>query len=155
MINNIVVRNATEADIPTIVEFNKAMAYETEEVILDEDILHAGVSAVFKDSNKGFYIVAEKDGVVVGCLMITYEWSDWRNGIFWWIQSVFVKANNRSEGIYTTMYEYIKTLLLKNVDVAGIRLYVDIENVNAQEVYTKLGMRSSRYKIFEYIPTRT
>lgn len=144
------IRRATEDDIPHIAEFNRAMALETEDVILDTEKLHQGVTEVFKRAESGFYIVAEVNNQVVGCLMITYEWSDWRNGNFWWIQSVYVKPDFRSRGIFKTLYKYIETLANQKDDIAGIRLYVHKDNSHAQNVYLKMGMSRTNYQLFEY-----
>lgn len=145
-----VVRRAIKEDIPTIVRFNQAMALETEGITLDTQRLYKGVEFVFENETAGFYIVCEIEGVVKACLMITFEWSDWRNGTFWWIQSVYVKKEYRKLGLYKQMYSFIKTLVEENKEIAGIRLYVDRENVLAQQVYTKLGMAKSNYQMFEY-----
>lgn len=150
MIIKPVTRKAKREDIPSIVNFNQAMALETESISLDETILENGVETLFTDPSKGFYIVCEVDGQPVACLMITYEWSDWRNGTFWWIQSVYVKTQYRKKGLYKQMYWFIKTLVDSNNDISGIRLYVDNENTNAQNVYKNLGMKLSNYQMFEY-----
>ncbi|MBT3228310.1 MAG: GNAT family N-acetyltransferase [Candidatus Marinimicrobia bacterium] len=145
-----VVRRATRKDIGDIVDFNKAMALETEIISLDSKILAPGVEEIFKDPTHGFYIVCEVEETVRACLMITYEWSDWRNGLFWWIQSVYVQKEYRELGLYKQMYEFVKTLTDRSKNVVGIRLYVDHDNTKAQNVYTKLGMTKSNYQLFEY-----
>lgn len=124
------------------------MALETEGKDLDFETVSAGVAAVFEDKSKGFYLVAEDGGAVVGCLMITYEWSDWRNGWFWWIQSVFIKPEYRGKRIYSRFYEYLKAEA-ENHDVCGFRLYAETENVHAQAVYSRLGMLKPNYTMFE------
>lgn len=144
------IRKAIKSDIPSIVRFNHAMAQETEEYSLDLDVLNKGVEYIINDDSNGFYIVCEIDEVVKACLMITYEWSDWRNGFFWWIQSVYVEKGSRQKGLYKLMYEYIKTLVDQEVRVVGLRLYVDKDNRVAQNVYQKLGMEKSNYQLFEY-----
>jgi len=144
------IRRATIEDISTIVDFNEAMALETEGKILESPILSSGVNAVFQDPKNGFYIVCELDQTVRASLMITYEWSDWRNGMYLWIQSVFVDKEYRQQGLYTIMYDYVKNLVVKESKFVGVRLYVDEENLNAQEVYTRLGMKKSNYHLFEY-----
>ncbi len=148
------IRRATIEDISTIVEFNEAMALETEEKILDRSILNSGVKAVFQDPKHGFYIICELDQTVRASLMITYEWSDWRNGMYMWIQSVFVQKEYRQQGLYKLMYDYVKTLVEKDSNFAGVRLYVDEKNLNAQKVYTKLGMEKSNYQLFEYTKSK-
>ncbi len=145
-----VIRKATRADIQALVDFNTAMAFETEGITLDQHIIKSGVQELFHDPTKGFYIVCEIENSVRACLMITYEWSDWRNGNFWWIQSVYVQKEYRQLGLYKLMYDHIKTTVLKSGEVAGIRLYVDDDNLIAQNVYQKLGMQKSNYQIFEY-----
>ena len=146
----ILVRNAQKKDLPKIVRFNASMALETEDLQLDKDTLTAGVKAVFNDNNKGFYIIAELDGEVRGSLMITYEWSDWRSGYFWWIQSVYVEPGYRKKGLYRSMYSFLKNELQQDKKIVGLRLYVEKENKKAQKVYTTLGMNNSNYLLYEY-----
>jgi ribosomal protein S18 acetylase RimI-like enzyme len=147
--NNIKIRIANLQDVSVIAEFNIAMALETENKILDPEALMQGVTSVLKKPELGFYIVAELNNKVVGCLMITTEWSDWRNGIFWWIQSVYIHPEHRRCGIYSKMYEHIKTLATDNSQVCGFRLYVDQENEIAQNGYVSLGMKKTNYLLFE------
>jgi len=144
------IRKATTEDISTIVKFNETMALETEGKILARSILSSGVKAVFQNQKNGFYIVCELDQHVRASLMITYEWSDWRNGMYMWIQSVFVHKEYRKQGLYKLMYDYVKTLVAKESKLVGVRLYVDEENLNAQKVYTRLGMEKSNYQLYEY-----
>lgn len=143
------IRIAERKDAASLVEFNQAMALETEGKQLDSEILKSGVEAVFDDDRKGFYAVAEADGKIVGGLMITYEWSDWRNRWFWWIQSVYILPDYRGKKIYRLLYEFIVEKAQQKGDVCGLRLYVERENVNAQKVYEKLGMQLSHYQMFE------
>ncbi|MBC8374923.1 MAG: GNAT family N-acetyltransferase [FCB group bacterium] len=150
-----IVRRATRSDILAIVGFNQAMALETEDISLNTLTLQSGVEAIFNYPEHGFYIVCEMEGQVKACLMITYEWSDWRNGLFWWIQSVFVKKENRQQGLYKHMYEFIKTQIEQDENIVGLRLYVDDDNLKAQNVYTKLGMNKSNYELFEYSKPKT
>lgn len=145
-------REATPADASTIVDFQLAMARETEDLELDRDVLNDGVNAVFADPALGRYYVAVDEGRVIGSLMITYEWSDWRNGMVWWIQSVYVVPDMRRRGIYAGLYTHVK-LLVEQSTVRGIRLYVDKRNVPAQEVYTRLGMNGEHYLVFEWMKT--
>ena len=147
------VRNATLEDAATIVDFQVKMALETEELSLDLDVVTQGVTAVFSDPSKGRYYVAEEEGVVVASLMITYEWSDWRNGLVWWIQSVYVTPGYRRRGAFTQLYQHIKKQVEASADVRGIRLYVDKRNVSAQNVYTRMGMTGSHYATFEWMRT--
>lgn len=144
-----IIRIAKFADAPSLVEFNQAMALETEGKRLDAQRLKSGVEAVFQDENKGFYVVAESGGAIAGGLMITFEWSDWRGQWFWWIQSVYILPESRSQGIYRRLYDFVKEKARKRGDVCGFRLYVETENERAQRVYEKLGMRKSHYLMFE------
>jgi ribosomal protein S18 acetylase RimI-like enzyme len=125
------------------------MALETEGKRLDTEILHAGVSAVFGDQKKGFYVVVEDNGTVAAGLMVTTEWSDWRNGWFWWIQSVYVRPEHRGGGLYGRMYEFVKERAAQTGDIRGFRLYVEKENERAQRVYEKLGMERTYYLMYE------
>lgn len=143
------IRIATREDIPALVEFNQAMALETEGKSLDGATLTAGVSAVFEDEDKGFYVVVDIDGSVAAGLMITTEWSDWRNGWFWWIQSVYVRPEHRGGGLYGKMYEFVKILAAQTRKVCGFRLYVEKDNEKAQRVYEKLGMERTYYLMYE------
>ena len=143
------VRKATPKDAESIIQFNIAMAMETENKKLKREEIEPGVHGLFEKSEYGFYMVAESEGKVVGSLMITYEWSDWRNGLFWWIQSVYVIPEFRRKGVYKTMYLSIKSMAKKRDDVCGFRLYVEKENSNAQKTYAALGMDETHYKMFE------
>jgi len=125
------------------------MALETEGKTLDYITLKQGVSEVLSDPLKGFYLIAVFSGSVVGQLMITSEWSDWRNGYFWWIQSVYVKPENRLHGIYRALNEEVLSLAKNNGNICGIRLYVDRDNTIAQRVYHNLGMSTSNYDMYE------
>ena len=143
------VRRAEPDDIQGIVRFQQDMALETEGKTLNESLVTAGVNAVFADPNKGFYLVAEMNGTAVGSLLITYEWSDWRNANFWWIQSVFVDADYRRRGVYTTMHNHALREALRNKDICGVRLYVERSNLIAQQTYRSLGMHHSHYDLYE------
>lgn len=145
------VRKATVLDKETIAHFQEEMAYETEKLILDPRRIRAGIEAVFEDDSKGLYFVAEADGKLIGSLLITFEWSDWRNAWVYWIQSVFIEKPFRLQGVYRKMYAHIKQLALADKSVAGIRLYVDKTNTNAQKTYTKLGMNGEHYQVFEWM----
>jgi GNAT superfamily N-acetyltransferase len=144
-------RNATPADAAAIIDFQLAMARETEDLALDREILTRGVNALFADPPLGRYFVAEVDGKVVGSLMITYEWSDWRNGMVWWIQSVYVVPEMRRRGIYAGLYQHVKSLVEPEPSIRGIRLYVDNRNAAAQQVYARLGMEGEHYRVFEWM----
>lgn len=147
--SEITVRAAVPGDAAAIADYNRSMALETEEKALDPDRLASGVAAVFADPAKGAYHVAEIDGEVVGCLMLTPEWSDWRDGTFWWIQSVYVRADARRMGVFRALYESVESEARAADGVCGIRLYVERENVGAQRVYDAVGMTRSSYQFFE------
>jgi len=132
MAPRIIVRLAVETDGPVIAKFNALMALETEHRTLDHAILRSGVEAVLRDPAKGLYYVAEINGTVVGQLMITYEWSDWRNGTFWWIQSVYVTEEYRGKGVFKTLFRFIEQEARKKEDVCGLRLYVEKANERAK-----------------------
>ena len=132
-----------------IVDFQQKMAWETEKLKLDENELTAGVRAVFHDSAKGCYFVALEDNIIIGSLMITYEWSDWRNRTVYWIQSVYVLPEHRQKGVYKALYAHILSLMNEDEKVGGVRLYVDKSNRIAQTVYTKMGMNGDHYQLFE------
>lgn len=149
MSSKISVRKATPKDAESIIQFNIAMAMETENKTLKSEEIEPGVHGLFEKPEYGFYMVAESKGKVVGSLMITYEWSDWRNGLFWWIQSVYVIPESRRNGVYRTMYLTIKAMANKQDDVCGFRLYVEKENSSAQKTYNALGMNETHYKMFE------
>lgn len=143
------IQTAQISDITALVEFNQAMALETEGKHLDLGTLKAGVEAVFTDEDKGFYVVAEEGGRIVGGLMVTYEWSDWRNGWFWWIQSVYILPEARGRRIYGDLYDFVKKCADESGNVCGFRLYVEKDNLRAQGVYQRVGMESSHYLMFE------
>lgn len=142
-------RRASAADLEALVEFNAAMALETEGKQLDPDVLRPGVGAVLEDPGKGSYWVAEQAGRVVGGLLVTLEWSDWRNGWFWWIQSVYVREEQRGRGVYRALYRLLERTARATPDVCGLRLYVETENQGAQAVYEKLGMQRAHYHMYE------
>jgi ribosomal protein S18 acetylase RimI-like enzyme len=143
-----IIRPATIDDLDIIVEFNIAMAFETEHLVLDRARVVDGVRAVLTDPVKGRYVVAEEGGIVIGQLMVTYEWSDWRNGMFWWIQSVYVDKRCRGQKVFSQLYTYMKTEALAHGS-CGMRLYVEEQNVHAQQTYKKLGMTLTMYEMME------
>ena len=147
----IVTRAATVTDAPSIIEFQLAMARETEGIELDESVVTRGVHAVFDDPSHGRYFVAEAGGDVIASLMITYEWSDWRNGNVWWIQSVYVVPELRGRGVYRGLYLHVQRIVEADPSLRGIRLYVDRRNTAAQQVYAKLGMNGEHYLVFEWM----
>ena len=145
------VRRAIPADASAIVDFQIEMAMETEGLQLDKTILQAGVSGVFEDPSRGSYYVAEADGQVVGSLLTTFEWSDWRNGTVLWIQSVFVIPSFRRRGIYSRMYQYLQEFVKSDANLRGIRLYADHSNTAAHQAYRRLGMNDDHYRTFEWM----
>ncbi len=144
------IRKGNIKDAEIIIDFQRKMAKETENLELDNNTIDKGVHAVFEDSSKGTYYVAEDNGKVIASLMTTYEWSDWRNGCVLWIQSVYVLPEYRQKGVYKQMYEHLKQMVIESDKYLGLRLYVDLTNERAQKVYTKLGMNGEHYKLFEW-----
>ena len=145
------VRIANKDDIPAIVKFQLAMAAETENIELDKKTVTKGVSAVIDDPSKGRYYLAEKKGKIIGSLLTTFEWSDWRNGTVLWIQSVYILPEFRRKGVYSNMYKHIKNMVLKDEKLNGIRLYADKDNNIAHTTYLKLGMTPDHYITFEWL----
>jgi GNAT superfamily N-acetyltransferase len=148
---SVIFREARPYDRDAIVDFQIAMARETESVDLDRTVVTRGVEAVFELPARGRYYVAESDTEVVASLLVTYEWSDWRNGVVWWIQSVYVHPEMRRRRIYASLYQHVKQLVEQDPDVRGLRLYVDRRNLAAQQVYTRLGMNGDHYQVFEWM----
>ncbi len=146
---SITIRTATAEDISLVVDYNHALATETENIELDSARLTAGVTALIDDARRGIYYLAELDGEIVGQTMITLEWSDWRNGDFWWIQSVYVKPTFRGTGVFGALYRHIEQQARTTDAVCGIRLYVDQKNQNAADIYRALGMHDSNYDLLE------
>jgi ribosomal protein S18 acetylase RimI-like enzyme len=143
------VRAARESDLERLVGFNLAMARETEDHGLDEAALRAGMLRALRDPVRGSYSVAELEGEVVGCLLVTREWSDWRDAWFWWIQSVYVAPQARRRGVYRALHQSVLAEAERAGDVCGVRLYVDTHNRAAQATYVELGMQPARYLMFE------
>ena len=142
------VRPAGVEDLDALVAGNLALAEETERVLLDTDTLRQGVRALLESRAPGRYWVAELEGLVVGQLLITFEWSDWRNRMVWWIQSVYVVPHARGRGVLRTLYEAARREALAGGS-GGLRLYVDTTNIRAQKVYAALGMNGDHYRVFE------
>ena len=154
--NPIRIRPATPQDLDKVVEFNLSLASETEGKALDRETLCTGVEVALSDSSRARYFLAEVDGQVVGQTMFTTEWSDWRNGYFWWIQSVYIDASHRGRGVFRALYGHIRELARHHEDVCGIRLYVDKQNHRAIKTYQRLGMKLTDYLICdESWPTAT
>ncbi len=146
------VRRATPADAPVIVEFNRLLALESEGKTLDLTLLTPGVAAGLADPNKALYFVAEDGPTVLGQMMVTFEWSDWRNGWFWWIQSVYVRAEARRRGVFRALYEHVAQTARTDKGVIGLRLYVEHENHSAQQTYQRMGMEWTTYHVLEKYP---
>lgn len=144
----IAIRVAHPSDIPFLVESNAAMALETEQKTLDRDVLARGVAAVFDHPARGFYLLAEQAGAPVGCLLITHEWSDWRDGDWWWFQSVYVVPSARRSGVFRALHAEVERLA-RAEGAIGLRLYVERHNARAQRTYASLGMEEEPYKIFQ------
>jgi ribosomal protein S18 acetylase RimI-like enzyme len=148
-----VIRRANPDDASTLIDFNREMARETEGKELDHALITAGVRTLLANEALGFYVVAEHDEQIAGALMITTEWSDWRNGNFWWIQSVYVKPDYRRRGIYRSLHEFVRQIADQDPSICGFRLYVERENTVAQETYHSLGMHATSYRLFEELKT--
>ncbi len=153
------IRLAEPRDLESLVTFNMALAWETEGRQLDRALLRSGVESILADSAKGFYVVMEHlpTGQTIGQLLITFEWSDWRNAVFWWLQSVYVQKEWRRRGVFRQLYDYVLREGERQGNVAGIRLYVEQHNTVAQGVYAHVGLSAAPYKVFEndfILPTR-
>ena len=146
----ITIRKAKKTDAEQIIAFQLAMARETEELELNKKVLSEGVKRVFDQPSKGQYFVAESGGSVVASLLITYEWSDWRNADVWWFQSVYVIAEFRRKGIFRMMYNHVKDEARQN-GIAGLRLYVESNNLPARKTYEAMGMSSEHYTMYEWL----
>ena len=150
-----VIRTATDDDFSIIADFNIRMALETEELQLDRSVVEQGVRAVIADDRRGQYFVAEREGELAGCLLITYEWSDWRNGNIWWVQSVYVAPEHRRCGVFRALCEHAVTEARTNPEAVGLRLYVEKDNLTAQTVYEKLGWTRPGYLVMENMFPKT
>lgn len=143
------IRPATAADLDHLVAFNRDMAAESEDKGLDEAVLRRGVSHLLAHPNEGFYLMAERGGQVAGSLMVTFEWSDWRDGRFWWIQSVYVRPEHRRSGVYRAMHEHVRTQAHADGRSCGLRLYVERDNHGAMATYRAMGMVETHYRLYE------
>lgn len=141
------VRMARVSDVPFLVDCNAAMARETEHKTLDREVLTRGTQAVFDDARRGFYLIAELDGQPAGCLLVTCEWSDWRNGDWWWFQSVYVTPAARRSGVFRALYAEVERRARAAPNVVGLRLYVERDNARAQQTYLSLGMEEEPYRM--------
>jgi ribosomal protein S18 acetylase RimI-like enzyme len=148
------IRRATRRDAKHLIAFNRAMALETERKDLWPRVIGAGVRNLLRRPDSGFYSVAELGDEVIGALMVTKEWSDWRNGDFWWIQSVYVRPEYRRRGVYRRMYTYLKQLAARDRAVVGFRLYVEQNNRRAQSTYRASGMERTHYLVYEHLKPR-
>lgn len=144
------IRTGRPADAAVIAEFNVRLARESENEVLDAATARAGAAAILADSGKGRYLLMVEDGEVLGQLLLTWEWSDWRNSAFWWIQSVFVVPEHRGKGIFSMLYRHVRKIAHDDPQVCGLRLYVDKENFRAKSVYRTLGMGPSNYEAMEF-----
>jgi ribosomal protein S18 acetylase RimI-like enzyme len=143
------VRLAGPADVPLLAQFNCQMALETEQKKLDLGTVTAGVQSLVAQPAYGFYLVAEREGEPAGCLMITYEWTDWRNGVFWWIQSVYVTEKHRRQGVFRALHDDVRRRARAAKNVRGLRLYVESHNAAAQATYRDLGFTNTGYLMLE------
>jgi GNAT superfamily N-acetyltransferase len=136
-----------------IVRFNLDLARETEDLDLEPERVRAGVEALLGDPSKGLYFVAEQACRVIGQVLITHEWSDWRNGDIWWLQSVYVDRDLRRQGVFTALFEFVLDAASRRTDVRGLRLYMEADNDRARAAYARLGMKETNYLVFERIVT--
>lgn len=147
------IRQAIPIDRDVIVDFNLRLAWESEGKKLSEETLNSGVAAGLADANKALYFLAENEaGAIAGQIMVTFEWSDWRNGWIWWIQSVYVPAEFRRQGVFRALFHHVKETAEKSPNVIGLRLYVDNDNHSAQRTYYQMGMEKSNYFVIEKYP---
>ena len=143
------IRDAAHEDAATIADFNNRMCEETEGHSLDPGLIGPGVQRLLADDANGRYWVAELDGRIVGQIMVTYEWSDWRDGRIWWVQSVYVHGDYRRQGVFSALYRHVETLARSDADACGVRLYVEKDNRRAQQTYNALGMIETPYRVME------
>ena len=148
-ITGLEIRDANPDDADIIATYNSNLAFETEGEGLAPELVGPGVAAMLADASKGRYWVAEADGRVIGQIMVTYEWSDWRNGMIWWIQSVYVDSEYRRAGVFSALYRHVESLARNDPNVCGIRLYVNSRNERAQRTYESLGMDMTDYRVME------
>jgi GNAT superfamily N-acetyltransferase len=147
----ITIERAQPHHIEILIDFQQRLALESEGVTLNRAMLRAGMEAMFEDPGKGVYYVAREGQEVIACHMITYEWSDWRNGMVWWLQSVYVKESYRKKGIFKMMYDNVIAIIKNDPGLIGLRLYVDKSNDRAMKVYGAMGMDGSHYTVYEWM----
>jgi GNAT superfamily N-acetyltransferase len=143
-----IIREAVKSDIPVLAKYNQALAKETEDIELNLETLLSGVANAL-DRDECHYFIAELNGEIVGQTMITYEWSDWRNGLIWWFQSVYVKPDYRNKGVFRSLFNHVEQLAKEHPDVKTLRLYVMQNNSTGKNTYTSLGMNDSGYVVYE------
>ncbi|MDH3587666.1 MAG: GNAT family N-acetyltransferase [Gammaproteobacteria bacterium] len=146
---DLTIRDATPGDAEIIADFNSRLAFETEGMRLSPEVINRGVETLLADQSKGRYWVAQADSRVVGQIMVTYEWSDWRNGMIWWIQSVYVHGDYRRSGVFSLLYRHVESLARRDPQVSGIRLYVERDNARARRTYESLGMDMTDYRVMQ------
>lgn len=149
MTESITARPPRADEAALLVGFNRAMAEESEDKGLDTDILRRGVDYLLQHPAEGFYLIAERNGEVAGSLMVTYEWSDWRAGRFWWIQSVYVLPEHRRRGVYRVLHDQVRQMAVADAEACGLRLYVEQDNSGAMATYRALGMHETHYRMYE------
>ncbi len=149
--NNIRIRQANIEELDIITDFQIAMAKETENITLTKEVTKSGVKHIFLHPNEGYYLVATLNNAITGCLLVLYEWSDWRNGFVLWIHSVYIENQHRNKGIFKIMYNHLKQEVEETDSFFGLRLYVEKTNENARAVYQKLGMNSQHYEMYEWL----
>jgi GNAT superfamily N-acetyltransferase len=147
--SDLLIRTGEERDADILAAFNVAMARETEARELDLATVRLGVRSLLAHPQAGFYLVAQRESIVIGALMVTFEWSDWRNKVFWWIQSVYVEPAQRRQGVFTRLFEDVRSRAAARNDVCGLRLYVEQQNHVAQATYKSLGMDETHYDMYE------
>lgn len=145
------IEKAAPEHIDILIDFQKRLAFETEGIILSDETLRRGVDALFTDPSKGYYYIAHEDGVAVGCHSVTFEWSDWRNGMVLWLQSLYVIESHRKKGIFKLMYDNLIRMINLDDGLIGLRLYVDKSNTRAMNVYESMGMDGSHYTVYEWM----
>jgi RimJ/RimL family protein N-acetyltransferase len=143
------IQKANRTHLDALVEFQQGLASETENLSLDNDTLRKGLSTLFDDPSKGVYFVVLDGDTPVGCHLITYEWSEWRNGMVWWMQSVYITKAYRQQGVFRMMFDNIMRIIDETPGLLGLRLYVDKSNEKAMRVYESLGMDGSHYTVYE------